>query len=275
MSEEAMEVALAAADASSILNAVSDLIQTATDVYPSLKGKLQSHTGEINKAKLVVDLIRNQKGLQTSGVIAGIRMLESHGKILKSDLMSLGKNKDENNLKTIGEKLRDARKSLIQHIRLASVGLAKDDIAITVDTKVVKSTDKAVKKILGEELGLDIALFLTRLEHNPDAKGKIRLTEKEYEYWTRHQIKIAHPETTTLSTEVKTRIVCNCLARDQSIQILGAVGVDLWASIAFIKIEGLVSMNEAIQIAVPITLGVFREVLDTQNQRIAASHPKR
>lgn len=74
-------------------------------------------------------------------------------------------------MKTIGEKLRDARKSLIQHIRLASVGLAKDDIAITVDTKVVKSTDKAVKKILGEELGLDIALFLTRLEHNPDGKS--------------------------------------------------------------------------------------------------------
>jgi hypothetical protein len=102
------------------------------------------------------------------------------------------------------------------------------------------------------------------------AKDKIRLTEKEYEDWTQHQIKIAHPEITTLSTEVKTRIVCNCLARDQSIQILGAVGVDLWASIAFIKIEGLVSMNDAIQIAVPVTLGVFREVLETQNKRIAA-----
>jgi hypothetical protein len=52
------------------------------------------------------------------------------------------------------------------------------------------------------------------------------------------------------------------------------VGVDLWASIAFIKIEGLVSMNEAIQIAVPITLDVFQKVLDTQSQRIAASRPK-
>lgn len=100
------------------------------------------------------------------------------------------------------------------------------------------------------------------------------MTEKDYEYWTRHQTEIAHPESTTLSTEVKTRIVVNCLARDQSIQILGAVGVDLWASIAFIKIEGLVSMNEAIQIAVPITLDVFQKVLDTQSQRIAASRPK-
>lgn len=49
--------------------------------------------------------------------------------------------------------------------------------------------------------------------------------------------------------------------------------MDLWASIAFIKIEGLVSMNEAIQIAVPVTMDVFREVLDTQNKRIAAGRP--
>jgi hypothetical protein len=100
------------------------------------------------------------------------------------------------------------------------------------------------------------------------------LTEDEYEYWTRHQIEIAHPESTTLSTEAKRRIVVNCLARDQSIQILGPVGVDLWANIAFIKIENLVSMNEAIQIAVPITWDVFEKVLDTQTQRIAASRPK-
>jgi len=103
------------------------------------------------------------------------------------------------------------------------------------------------------------------------AKGKIRLTNKEYEDWTRHQIEIANPEIKTLSMEGKTRIVCNCLARDQSIQILGAVGEDLWASIAFIKIEGLVSMGQAIQIGVPVTLGVFREVLETQNKRIAQS----
>lgn len=84
---------MAAVDTSSVLNAVSDLIQTAIDVFPSLIEKLQPHTGEISKAKHVVNLIRNQKGLQTSGVVAGIRMLESHGKILKSNLMSLEKNK--------------------------------------------------------------------------------------------------------------------------------------------------------------------------------------
>lgn len=78
---------------------------------------------------------------------------------------------DGKDLKIIVEKLRDARKSLIQQIRLASVGLAKDDVAITVDTKVVKTTDEAIKKILGKELGLEIALFLARLKRNPDGKS--------------------------------------------------------------------------------------------------------
>ena len=65
----------------------------AIDVHPKLKEKLWSHRGEMSKAKRVVDLIFDQEALQTSGVIAGIRMLESHGKILKGDLMSLGKGK--------------------------------------------------------------------------------------------------------------------------------------------------------------------------------------
>ncbi|KAE9369790.1 hypothetical protein N431DRAFT_443415 [Stipitochalara longipes BDJ] len=204
MSKEAMEVALAAVDASSVLTSVSDLILTAIEYNPGLVEQLKSYRSEISKAKRVVDLIRNQKGLQTSGAVAG-----------------------QNDLKEIVEKLRDARKRLIQQIRLASVGLAKNDGAITVDTKVVKSTDEAVQKVLGKELGLDITLFLATLKRNPDAKGKIRLTEKEYEKLTWHQIQTADPEAKTLSTEDKTRIICNCLARDQSIQILGPVGVDL------------------------------------------------
>jgi hypothetical protein len=78
---------------------------------------------------------------------------------------------DERDLKEIVEKLRDARKYLIQQIRLASVGLARDDGAITVDTKVIKSTDEAVKKILGKELGLGIPIFLTSLKRAPDGKS--------------------------------------------------------------------------------------------------------
>jgi hypothetical protein len=78
---------------------------------------------------------------------------------------------DEQDLKTIVGELGDARRSLIQQIRLASVGLAKDDGLITIDTKVVKSTDEVVKKVLGKELGLDIALFLARLKRNPDGKS--------------------------------------------------------------------------------------------------------
>jgi hypothetical protein len=97
------------------------------------------------------------------------------------------------------------------------------------------------------------------------------LTESEYEQLNWRQIKIAHPETQTLSMEGKTRILCNCLARDQSIQILGPVAVDLWAGIAFIKIEGLVSTHQAVQFGWGVPLNVFQEVLDRQDRRIAAS----
>jgi hypothetical protein len=78
---------------------------------------------------------------------------------------------DEHELENIVEKLRSERKCLIQQIRLASVGLAKTDGAIIVDTKVVKSTDEVVKKVLGKESGLDIALFLARLKRDPDSKS--------------------------------------------------------------------------------------------------------
>jgi len=184
---------LAAADASSVLSTALALMLKAIYVHPKLKEKLLSYRVEMSKAKRVVDLILDQEALQTSGVVAGIRMLESHGKILRGDLMSLGKGKGtitasarrmlyplylltqhltaEQDLIKIAEKIRVARKGLIQQIRLASVGLAKDEKGISIDTKVVKSTDEAVKKILGDGLGLDIPLFLTRLNRKPDGES--------------------------------------------------------------------------------------------------------
>jgi hypothetical protein len=76
-----------------VLTSVSELFLIAIEHNPGFADMLRSHRSEIKKAKSVVDLIHAQKGLQTSGVIAGIRMLESHGKILKSDLVSLGEDK--------------------------------------------------------------------------------------------------------------------------------------------------------------------------------------
>ncbi len=84
---------MAAVEASTVLSIVSELIPTAIELHIGLEEKLQSYRVEISKAKRVVDLIRNQKVLQTSGVVAGIRMLQSHGEILKSDLVSLGEDK--------------------------------------------------------------------------------------------------------------------------------------------------------------------------------------
>lgn len=67
-------------------------------------------------------------------------------------------------------------------------------------------------------------------------------------------------DSTKVTGEGKTRIICNCLARDQSIQILGPIAVDMWAEMAYVKTDGLVAMGNAIQFGYPVTLDVFREV---------------
>jgi hypothetical protein len=74
-----------------VLNKVSKLIPKAIELQPGLAKKLQSYhvEVEISKAKRVIDLISDQEVLQTSGVVAGIRMVQSHGEILNSDLKSL------------------------------------------------------------------------------------------------------------------------------------------------------------------------------------------
>jgi hypothetical protein len=102
----------------------------------------------------------------------------------------------------------------------------------------------------------------------------MRLSDTEYEEITSQLLKMAHPEITTFSPETKTRILCNCLARGQSIQILGPVGEDMWKDIAFIKIEGLVAMDEALQFGYPVSMAVFREGLRSQKQRISARRGK-
>lgn len=72
-----------------MLNTVSDIIPEAAELHPGHAERLQSYEREISKATATVGLIRSQKGLQTSGVVAGIRMLQSQGEILESNLMSL------------------------------------------------------------------------------------------------------------------------------------------------------------------------------------------
>jgi len=65
--------------------------------------------------------------------------------------------------------------------------------------------------------------------------------------------------------------MCNCLASGQAVQILGPVGKDLWAEMAFIKVEGLVAMDDAIQFGYPVTWEVFQEGLNRQDRRIATN----
>jgi hypothetical protein len=108
-----------------------------------------------------------------------------------------------------------------------------------------------------------------------EVQGKIALSEEEYEEWTWHQTKASNPEIKAFSLEVKTRIAADCLAMDQSIQILGPIGQDLWAHMGFVEFKGLVATGQAIQLAGAQTMEVLQTVLEAGTKRIAASHVKR
>jgi hypothetical protein len=78
---------------------------------------------------------------------------------------------DNHALEQVVGRIRSQRKGLILQIRVASVGLAKTAGVITIDTVLVKSTDEAVKKVLGEDSGLEIALVLAKMKHDPNGKS--------------------------------------------------------------------------------------------------------
>jgi hypothetical protein len=72
-----------------VLKSALELISAAVKTHPKLSEKLQSYGTETKKADRVISLIRAEKGLHTSGVATGIRMLHSLGEILVKDLVSL------------------------------------------------------------------------------------------------------------------------------------------------------------------------------------------
>jgi hypothetical protein len=101
-----------------------------------------------------------------------------------------------------------------------------------------------------------------------EASGKIRLSALEYEELSLQQLGAASSEVEKLSKDAKTRILSNCLAKDQSLQILGPVAEDMWKDMAVIKIEGMVSTDNAVQCGYPITMEVFQAILDSRHSKI-------
>jgi hypothetical protein len=79
---------IAAKKASNALDMVAVVIPMQIKLHAELSEKLQPCLKEIKKCKLIVDLICDQEGLQTSGVVAGIRMVQSYTEVLESDLKS-------------------------------------------------------------------------------------------------------------------------------------------------------------------------------------------
>jgi len=154
------------------------------------------------------------------------------------------------------------------------VGLEKtEDGTKWINTKAVHSTDRAVRDVFGSACGLTIiTAFVTRLGRQPDKDGKIKLTEAEYQDFTLQQARADDPDLQSLPLDPKARIriISNCLARDQSLSILGPVGVDIWKDMSFVKVEGVVSMNSAIVVGYAQTKEFADEVLASRERILIA-----
>jgi hypothetical protein len=195
--------------------------------------------------------------------------------------------------KSVGN-LRDTRKDLMSQIRRAAVGLEKtEDGTKWINTKAVNSTDRAVRDVFGFDCGLTIiTAFVSRLGRQPDSEspienetssccantkpdiedGKIKLTKAEYQDFTLQQARADDPDLQSLPLDPKarTRIISNCLARDQSLSFLGPVGVDIWKDMSFVKVEGVVSMNSAIVVGYAQTKEFADEVLASRERILIA-----
>lgn len=71
------------------LNMVLELMPDVIRDHAALTEDLTVCSHEVNKAKTAADVILAQKGLQTAGVVAGSRMIESHSKTLCDYLVGL------------------------------------------------------------------------------------------------------------------------------------------------------------------------------------------
>jgi hypothetical protein len=100
------------------------------------------------------------------------------------------------------------------------------------------------------------------------AQGLVYLSSSEFEEFLLSQTRAAHPELKKKKevgdSKARSRIICNCLAMDQALQILGPVGKDLWADMSLVKTEGLVAKGNSIQMGYAASMEVFDKLLQAR-----------
>ncbi|KAF2963578.1 hypothetical protein GQX73_g9995 [Xylaria multiplex] len=273
-----MDAFSAAVDASSILFSVDQLIKRATDKQKEQPALLETYGAEVNETKNIVELVQNQDQLQTAGTIATIQRVEKIGKALKEHLMHIIKDRsavenfthrlaqesaDQRELASIMEQLTGAKQNLILQIQVANVGLMKKmNETLAINTELVTKMNNIVRGSLGQEHSLTIANFLAKLKSHPSGPdGSVQLTDAEYAALETEQIRVTDPEMANASSDVKQRITCKNMSRDQAQRILGPMQEDMWCEMAFTKIEGNVAADKSIQVSSPITMEAFDKLL--------------
>jgi hypothetical protein len=136
------------------------------------------YSAEVGETKSIIDLVRNEDALHTSGAVATMRRVEAFGQELKKHLMSMGEPRsglrqfghqivrgsdDEAQLASIMARLNRAKQDLILQIQVANVGLTKSvNNAILVEVATVNKIQALLEDTLGEGKSLRIADFLRK-----------------------------------------------------------------------------------------------------------------
>lgn len=101
--------------------------------------------------------------------------------------------------------------------------------------------------------------------------GWIRLSEAEYKEFTLQQARVDDPELQALDSDARIRIISNCVAMDQSLSILGPVGVDIWKNMNLVKIDNVMSRDSATVVAYATPMDLAVKIIESRERYLIAT----
>jgi len=238
-------------------------LRKAREQYKELASVLDSLRQELENAKAIIQVVRDEDSLQTAAVTAQLVDMErlTNGLANFLSLLDPGSkgtwrkffhqltagSKDEKALTTKIDELGRAKVSLIVRIQVAGVGLlhnvGKD---VVVNTAVVNRVDNHLRQILGEGNGLKVAKLIENRPPRDD--GTVPVSDADMT-----ALGLKGPKTT--------RIIENNLTNFQALQINGPVGEDIWKSISHLEVRNNKAGLNSAQVNYPVSRSIFFTLL--------------
>lgn len=159
-------------------SAISLLVQIrqAHERQKELSAVLTKHALELTKIKNTIQIVRDEKVLQTAAIVGELVEMDKIANRLVMALRAIGNAKgralqfihqlvhgsdDESTLVKIMDEINRSQSNLGLHISVAHVGLTRTlQNAMLVNTTIVERIDAVIQSVLGEGQGLRIATII-------------------------------------------------------------------------------------------------------------------